>query len=308
MKKTISITLSLLFWFAASFAMQQAASDEPLLSLGIIADAQYCDCETANNRHYRESLAKLDEAVAEFEKRQVDMVVSLGDLIDRDYGSFQPALARLAPLSMPVYHVLGNHDFSVAPDRLEEVPSMQGMESRYYANSIGNLRLIYLDGNDVSLFANAPGSTPYIRAEALIDSLKVAGAPNGKPWNGGLGDEQYRWLVSELESAATANERVILFCHYPLFPESEAHNLWGDERLRELILGYPNVMAYFNGHRHTGDYHLAQGVHFLNFKGMVENSPNAFAIVDVYADRLVVTGYGREASRSLSVSNDVTGK
>src|SRR5690606_23986490 len=154
MEKTTSIALWFILWSAASFAMQRTAGDEPILSIGIIADAQYCDCETANNRYYRQSLAKLDEAVAAFENEQVDVVVSLGDLIDRDYQSFGPALTRLTKLSMPVYHVLGNHDFSVATDSLEKVPAILGLSDRYYSNKVGNIRLIYLDGNDVSLFAN----------------------------------------------------------------------------------------------------------------------------------------------------------
>src|SRR5690606_33885578 len=126
---------------------QKPADDRPVFSIGVVADIQYCDCETANNRHYRQSLTKLDEAITVFNGRNVDFVVSLGDLIDRDYDSFYPVKDRLIQLQMPVYHVLGNHDFSVVADRLQGVPTVLGLENRYYSNVVSNYRLIYMDGN-----------------------------------------------------------------------------------------------------------------------------------------------------------------
>ncbi|MNL60742.1 hypothetical protein D3C87_1845810 [compost metagenome] len=40
--------------------------------------------------------------------------------------------------------------------------------------------------------------------------------------------------------------------------------------------------------------------HFVNFKGMVDTpDQNTFAIADVFADRIVIRGFGREDDRVL---------
>ena len=50
----------------------------------------------------------------------------------------------------------------------------------------------------------------------------------------------------------------------------------------------------------TGNFGQIDGRCFVNFKGMVDTeSDNTFAVVDVFADRLEIRGFGREASRTL---------
>ena len=56
-----------------------------------------------------------------------------------------------------------------------------------------------------------------------------------------------------------------------------------------------NVVAYFNGHNHAGNYGVKNGIHYVNLKGMVETSDTtSFSIVRVFKDRLEVDGFGRE--------------
>jgi len=279
--------------------LKDRETGKPSLSIGLVADAQYCDCETANNRYYRRSLFKLRDAVHEFNRKEVDFVINLGDLIDRDYESYRPVLAELSSLDKPIYHVLGNHDFAVAPDFLNRLPRTLGMESRYYTIKKGNYRFIILDGNDVSTFGNAADTRAYDRAREQLANLKSKNAANAKDWNGGMGDRQLNWLKEELESATKNDEEVIILCHYPLFPAGGAHNLWNDDTLKRLLAEYPSVIAYFNGHQHRGGYEYTDGIHFVNFKGMVEGQENAFAIVNLYPDRIEIIGYGNEESRSL---------
>jgi hypothetical protein len=59
------------------------------IKIGVFADCQYCDCETAGSRFYRNSPAKLEECINKFNSvEDIDFIIGLGDLIDRDFSSF----------------------------------------------------------------------------------------------------------------------------------------------------------------------------------------------------------------------------
>lgn len=89
--------------------------------------------------------------------------------------------------------------------------------------------------------------------------------------------------------------------HYPIYPAHEA-NLLDDERLVRVLTAAPHVVAYLNGHQHLGNYGEVDGKHFMNFHGMV-NTPatTAYAVSEVYPDRLDIRGFGRESNRSLKI-------
>jgi hypothetical protein len=55
-----------------------------------------------------------------------------------------------------------------------------------------------------------------------------------------------------------------------------------------------------NGHNHTGNYALQNGIHFVNLKGMVETeNENAFSVVSFTGQKIEIKGFGREANRLL---------
>lgn len=62
-------------------------------SFGVVADPQYADIPDRGRRSYRASVGRLTEAVADFNRRDLDFCVNLGDAIDRDWGSFDAILA-----------------------------------------------------------------------------------------------------------------------------------------------------------------------------------------------------------------------
>jgi hypothetical protein len=125
-------------------------------------------------------------------------------------------------------------------------------------------------------------------------------AVNAMEWNGGLGSEQISWLKKELDASNATNEKVFIFCHFPLVPEN-VHNLLNYKEVLALLENYHNIIAWFNGHNHAGNYGNFNMIHFVNFKGMVETeSANSFAIVDVYKNKLWIRGSGREKSQILA--------
>jgi predicted MPP superfamily phosphohydrolase len=280
-----------------------AAAERPMFRFALIADVQYVDAPTAGSRHYRAALDKLRDCVRALDGEALDFVVNLGDLIDRDFTSFDATLAAMKRLTPPVYHVLGNHDFEVEPAKKSEVPARLGLNERYYTRRVAEgWRLVVLDGTAISTFANAQNSDEYQQAQAMLDAMRQANAPNARPWNGAVDQRQLDWLDQTLTDADRAGETVMVCCHFPIYPDN-SHNLLNDRALRALLMRHPSAKVYFNGHNHRGRYASHNGRHFLNLRGMVETADRtAYAIVEAYADRLVVHGFGLEPDRQLALA------
>ena len=238
--------------------------------------------------------------VEHYNKMELSFVVHLGDFIDRDFESFDKVVPIYNRLKAPHYHVLGNHDFEVADDKKALVPAKLGLKERYYDFTRKGWRFIAIDGNDVSLYA-WPKDDPRTKAAAEYHkSLK----PRPASWNGAVSDKQLKWIETKLQAAEKAKERGMLFCHFPVYPKN-GHNLWNAGALTELLARYPCVAAYVNGHNHAGNYGQRDGIHYLTLKGMVDTEQSSYAVIEVYADRLVVKGFGRETERELPLHNEL---
>ncbi|MFC3163744.1 metallophosphoesterase [Ciceribacter thiooxidans] len=278
-------------------------SSAPRLRFGIIADPQYAAAEPdlRLDRYFTKSLDKLAEAVRRFNAEELDFVLTLGDVIDRGFENFDAVLSVYAGLRHQCLFLPGNHDFKVEAARLGEVHGRLGMAAPYYDLVRNGCRIVVIEGSDISLFAPPPGDPRRATAEEMLAVLRRAGAANAQTWNGGVGEAQLAWLSGRLALAEEAGETVIAMGHYPLFPHNE-HNLWNAEAVAGLLVRSPAVAAYFCGHNHAGNYGELGGTHFVNFRGMVDTErENAFALVEVFDDRIDITGFGREPSRSLKL-------
>ncbi len=273
----------------------------PLIRFGVIADPQYAPLapNLSLGRHFDRSLGKLDEAVRAFNSRDLAFVVTLGDLIDRGSENLDAVLQRYAPLRHDSVLLPGNHDFLVEPERLPEVHARLSMPAPYHHFRRGGLRFVVIDGNEESLFGTPFGDPRHERAAARLTALEAAGAANARTWNGGMGEDQFGWLAARLSDAAAAGEKVVVMGHYPLYPEND-HNLWDWQRVIGLFEEAGNVLAYLSGHNHAGNLGRHGSTWYVNFKGMVDTeSENAFAIAAIFSDRMEITGFGREESRTL---------
>lgn len=273
------------------------AREDPAWSFGVMADCQFCAKPTAGRRHYQESPQKLRAALEQFRRQQPEWLVHLGDFIDERQESFAPLLQICDGYDFRIYHVLGNHDFSVDDQYKDGVPRLLGMPARFYSWQNKGWRFIALDGNDLSLYAHPHESARHQQSLAYYQRL-----PRKMPtYNGAIGAEQIAWLRQQLSAAQRAHEPVILLCHFPLLPAGDSHNLWNAEEIIAVIDDYPCVKAWFNGHDHRGGYIQRNGVHYLTFQGMVDTAENAFALVSIQADAIGVRGFGREPSRVLTI-------
>ncbi|WP_192878058.1 MULTISPECIES: metallophosphoesterase [Arenibacter] len=294
-------TILLLALLTACGSKENKMDSKQDLAIGIIADCQYCFCESSPSRFYKNSPDKLKKAVAALNKEELDYAIHLGDFIDRDFNSFDTVLPIWNGLKTKKYHVLGNHDFSVVDSLKPLVMDKMNLKQRYYSLIENNWRFIILDGNDLS-YQGAITPEKIAQTDSLFTLLSTSDLPNLQTWNGGLSHEQLQWVESELKLATENNENVGFYCHFPVMGEDKVHRLWNSTQLISLIDNYPNVKFYFNGHNHNGDYMERKGVHYLTFKGMVEtDSTSAFSTVEFKKDSILVHGHGREPSRGLKI-------
>ena len=271
------------------------------LAIGIVADCQYCHCESTSSRFYKNSPGKLQNAVDSLNNAPLDYAIHLGDFIDRDFSSFDTVGPIWNKLKTKKYQVLGNHDFSVADSLKPLVPHKMNLKQRYYSFVEQNWRFIVLDGNDLS-YQGAITEEKLAQTDSLFTLLSKSKPPNLHTWNGGLSLEQLKWVENELILALKNNEKVGFYCHFPVLGEDKVHRLWNSPQFLSLIDQYPNVKFYFNGHNHNGDYAQRHGVHYLTFKGMVDtDNTSAFAKVRITTDSILVHGHGREPSRKLKI-------
>jgi manganese-dependent ADP-ribose/CDP-alcohol diphosphatase len=270
------------------------------VTFGVVADVQYHSGKPLGTRYYSASLDKLNDAVAQLNREKVQFVINLGDTIDTNIRSFDAVMPLFKMVKAPVYHVVGNHDFSVGVGEEDEVLPALGLKESYYAFTQGNWRFVVLDGFEIR-FPSPEDKILKEESEALYTRLRAEGKEQAQRWNGGIGSKQLGFLEDQLEQAQKSGKNAIVICHFPILPESGG-NLWNDREVVALLEKHPAVKAYLCGHNHEGDYVFQNGVHYLTFQGMVETpDQNAFAVVTLGKDVIRVQGFGREPSRTLQL-------
>ncbi len=272
----------------------------PILQIGLVADPQYAHKPEAGSRYYKESLWKLEEAIDTFNYYNVDLVQNLGDIIDADWESFDSILPVYNHLSPDIenYHLLGNHDFAIDSVHMRNLLEKLSMPDYYYSYSKDGWRFIVLDGTDYSYYSNMLHHHDSNMVDLYFDNTREKS--NHYRWNSAIGEEQQNWLKQELDSANISGQKVILFSHFPIRPLNNPHNLWNDAEMIDIIENSPNVVAFINGHNHSGGYELKNGIHYITISGMVETMISSYGILELYRDSLVLRGYGNQQTLHLS--------
>lgn len=268
-----------------------------LFSVGIIADCQYCDCDIKWNRYYKKAPQRLRVAVDELNKHDLAYTIHLGDFIDKNIESYDTLNPIWNGLKSTSYHVLGNHDFEVEDSLKPQIFEKLNLKKRYYSFEKNNWKFIVLDGNDLSFYGTFD-SIKTQETQVMFSKIERDSLPYAKPYNGGIGKTQFKWIEQEIINAKDKN--VAVYCHFPLLPIAN-DNLWNTVELRKLLEKHDNVKVFLNGHNHNGDYVYKNNIHYLTFKAMVNSADSsAFSIGKFYQDSLVIKGYGKEKNKTLN--------
>lgn len=285
-------------------------ADIPLFTFGLIADMQYCNPllygrheikgnpSSSRSRHYLKTPNRLRQAIDSFVEHDASFCVSLGDLIDRGFESFDLPLQIMQESGLTWYHVLGNHEFSVSDRHKLQVREKLGMPANYYHFDLDKIRFIVLNANEYSAFAHPRNSKLYKESCAMRKHFKELAAHKDKddPWfgpsgaiSGALGSVQLAFLQQCLQEAQEAGQRVIFFSHQPV------DWIWDYHDVMDTVRPFRESIALcLSGHLHYGDEEVLEGIPSISLKAMLESPHNAYTLATVYEDRLELVGYGRQ--------------
>lgn len=299
MDKTL-LLFTLLFIFSSCKNSKSSESVDSNFQIGIVSDCQYCDCEIKWDRYFKKSPQRLRDAVSELNQHNLTYTIHLGDFIDKDFKSFDSIMPTWNQLKSKSYHVLGNHDYDVADSLKAAIPSKMGLKNRYYSFDVQSWKFIVLDGTDLSTYGSEVSKQR--EANNMLAEKEKDSLPYAMFYNGGLSAMQMNWIKEELDEAASNNQNVGFYCHFPANP-IDNHNFWNVKEFNQLTKNYPNVKLFMNGHNHAGSYLEKDSIHYITFKGMVDTeNESAFAIATFTKDSLLIKGYGREKDRFLKIN------
>lgn len=258
-------------WLAGSslgLGQESATPVTPLVRIGLVTDLHYADKEAKGTRHYRETLAKLEEAGEFFASHQPDFVVELGDLIDAA-DSVQTELAYLRRIQAAFssvakvrHHVLGNHcvDTLTKTEFLGEV----GQEQSYYSFNRGGVHFIVLD--------------------TCFRSDGVGYERKNFDWkDANLPPEELEWLKADL---GAAKGRTVILAHQRLDTD-DVHAVRNADEVRAILEESGKVAAVLQGHSHRNALTDLGGIHYVTLRAMVEGSgmeENGYSLLEIHAD------------------------
>lgn len=297
-------------------------------------------------------------------------LVDMSEATGKPREVLERVLAALGESGKEQAHVLGNHCLASWPGSRAELHSVLGLfggasrvemaavengggggdnddleealvsracpERGYYSRSFGkgkpSLRLIALDGFDVSLTGREPGHPKRALAESILREKNPRNEAGG--WfsaeglegvdrrfvcfNGGCGAEQLAWLRAQLQEAERERQKVVVAVHQPLLPGT-ANPLCllfnYDEVLETLrpfgARGSGTVVATLAGHAHSDGAGVCEGgiLHRV-VRGVVEHerknvkdsssSSPCHAVMDVFDDGSVaIRGEGCDDTEHL---------
>ncbi len=223
-----------------------------LMKLGIFTDSHYSSQEvTCGNRFNSKSLDKIKEAYAFFEKEDCEMVICLGDLIDKEDShdkeveNLKKVSAIITTSPLPTRVVMGNHDgFAFEKDEFYGILGIEEPKDIY----VEGKNLLFLDGCYFKSGQHyAPGDknwkdTFLPHQEALKEKLS------------GLKDDTYIFIHQNIDPAIRSD-----------------HRLFNADKVFEIIQGSKTVKAVFQGHYHKGTTSQYDGIKYITPKAMCEN-------------------------------------
>ena len=188
---------------------------------------------------------------------QPELVFQLGDLIEetdhqQDLTHFKEVLGYFSQISVPVHHVVGNHD--QVHLSLDELRQLLQLEQLYYSFDYGNFHFVVLFGK-----SPVPGD-----------------------WHGSIAAEQLEWLKADLENA---NKPTVVLVHHclagqpvptnPFFaPEPNGAYITNRDEVCTVLSSSQKVVCVLNGHIHRNYMMYKMGIPFLTVQSLVENFSN----------------------------------
>jgi manganese-dependent ADP-ribose/CDP-alcohol diphosphatase len=212
------------------------------------------------------------------------------------------------------HYILGNHDYyNFSRYELKDllIPSSHqdvcSADKLYYSFCpFPGHRFVVLDGYDNSIIGAACEHVANAAEQLVRDKNPNYRAGSNDwfvdipledyryvPYNGGIGEEQLKWLECTIDTAKENQEFCYIFCHQPVHVKAsrEANLLWNAEDVLRILQHDKNshVIAFFSGHDHDGGYTVDDaGIHHMIPPAPLECEVGevAYGVFDVHDDHL----------------------
>lgn len=264
------------------------------LSFGIVTDSHYADRDFSGDRYYRDSIAKMEEAMNEMNRQKVDFVVHLGDFKDQsevpDESTTLEFLKKIesaySNFKGPRYHVLGNHD-------------MDSISKSQFLGNVVNTNI----SNTKSFYSFDRKGIHFVVLDACYTKQGVSYDKGNFQWNDCfIPSDQIDWLRHDL---STTDLPTIVFVHQ-LLDDAEDKQLCvlNAPDVRKVLSESLKVLSVFQGHQHKNRYRFIDDIHYCTLPGMVDYAGlenNCFTIVKVEALGVNMIGYKRASSRMMEL-------
>ena len=268
---------------AASLSSPRSFADENAarLRVGLVTDLHYADKPPAGTRHYRETLAKLEEAALQFERDKPAFIVELGDLIDAADSvdvelSYLKSINReFSAIAKDRHYVLGNHCVDILTK--EEFLSNIEREKSYYSFDRGGIHFVVLD----ACFRG--DNEPYGRKNFQWTDTNVP-------------QDELEWLAADLKASELPT---IVFTHQRL-DVSNNHGVKNGADVRKVFESNGNVLAVLQGHSHQNDLKEIGGIYYCTLVAMVEGTGsknNGYSFMEIEPNGTIhLTGFRNQNS------------
>lgn len=232
------------------------------MKLGIFTDCHYSSAElTCGRRRCNQSLRKIEEAMNHFTDEACDLVLCLGDLLDKEKTLEEEAenlkaVSRLLDrYSTPMMCIMGNHDgFSFSRDEFYEI---LGENRRPKNLEADGKTLLFLD--------------------ACYYTDGTAYCHERPEWKNSF----YPHLKELKELLQKATDEVYVFLHQNLEPQAEInHRVKNGDDVIAILEESGKVKKVFQGHYHHGSNAEHNGIEYVTFPALCEDE-NRFYIVEI---------------------------
>ncbi len=232
------------------------------MRIGLWSDSHYSTAEiTCHKRYNSASLEKIRRALARFKAEKCDLVICLGDLIDREASHEQEKtnLCLVADVldeaALPFISLMGNHDaFAFTP---EEFYALLGTDRAPRLIQQNGRNLLFIDacyfrtGVHYALGDSDWTDTFYPHTESLVETLR------------GLTGDTYVFMHQNIDAGIRAD-----------------HCLANAEEMRRILEESGTVRAIYQGHYHPGFASEHAGIPYTTLPAMCEND-DATCIIDI---------------------------
>ena len=227
------------------------------MKIGMFTDPHYSSAEvTCGVRYNSRSLEKIKKAYEYFEKENCDLVICLGDLIDHEdsHGLVVENLKAVSEVinsfPMPSVCLMGNHDaFTMTP---EEFYSVLGQPEPGVIEKEGKT-LVFLDA------CHSKTGAHYV--------------PGDVDWT----DTFYPHTEKLKALLENAKGEVFVFLHQNVDPDiRENHRLFNTGEMNAIFAASGKVKTVYQGHYHSGNRSVHNGISYVTFPAMCENTDAVF--------------------------------